>query len=57
MCKFLSKSGGGPFQILFFGGDLTWNDPTVNTHLSFPFTHLIFKISLQFEKSSNIIAI
>ena len=30
MCKFSSKSGGGvPFQISFFWGDLTRNDPTV----------------------------
>ena len=27
MCKFLSKSGGVPFQISFFWGDLTRNDP------------------------------
>ena len=27
MCKFLSKSGGVPFQISFFLGDLTRNDP------------------------------
>ena len=27
MCKFSSKSGGVPFQILFFLGDLTRNDP------------------------------
>ena len=27
MCKFSSKSGGVPFQISFFGGDLTRNDP------------------------------
>ena len=31
MCKFSSKSGGGvPFQISFFLGDLTRNDPMVN---------------------------
>ena len=29
MCKFSSKSGGGPFQISFFLGDLTRNDPCV----------------------------
>ena len=27
MCKFSSKSGGVPFQISFFWGDLTRNDP------------------------------
>ena len=27
MCKFSSKSGGVPFQILSFLGDLTRNDP------------------------------
>ena len=27
MCKFSSKSGGVPFQISFFLGDLTRNDP------------------------------
>ena len=34
MCKFSSKSGGVPFQILFFLGDLTRNDPysTVRTY-------------------------
>ena len=26
MCKFASKSGGVPFQISFFGGDLTRNE-------------------------------
>ena len=30
MCKFSSKSGGVPFQILFFLGDLTRNDPNMN---------------------------
>ena len=30
MCKFSSKSGGVPFQISFFLGDLTRNDPLVN---------------------------
>ena len=30
MCKFSSKSGGVPFQISFFLGDLTRNDPMVN---------------------------
>ena len=29
MCKFSSKSGGVPFQISFFLGDLTRNDPKV----------------------------
>ena len=27
MCKFSSKSGGVPFQISFFWGDLTRNHP------------------------------
>ena len=27
MCKFSSKCGGVPFQISFFLGDLTRNDP------------------------------
>ena len=27
MCKFSSQSGGVPFQISFFLGDLTRNDP------------------------------
>ena len=36
MCKFSSKSGGVPFQISFFLGDLTRNDPYV-----IPLTHLI----------------
>ena len=31
MCKFSSKSGGVPFQISFFLGDLTRNDPI--THI------------------------
>ena len=30
MCKFSSKSGGVPFQISFFLGDLTRNDPLVS---------------------------
>ena len=30
MCKFSSKSGGVPFQISFFLGDLTRNDPHVS---------------------------
>ena len=31
-CKFSSKSGGVPFQISFFWGDLTRNDPaTIST--------------------------
>ena len=31
----LSKSEGVPFQILFFWGDLTWNDPiTIHIHHS-----------------------
>ena len=30
MCKFLSKSGGVPFQSL---GDLTWNDPLVKASI------------------------
>ena len=30
MCKFSSKSGGVPFQPL---GDLTWNDPIVDTYI------------------------
>ena len=30
MCKFSSKSGRVQFQILFFWGDLTWNDPYAN---------------------------
>ena len=30
MCKFSSKSGGVPFQILFFLGDLTRNDHIVH---------------------------
>ena len=29
MCKFSSKSRGVPFQISFFWGDLTRNDPIV----------------------------
>ena len=29
MCKFSSKSGGVPFQISFFLGDLTRNDPVI----------------------------
>ena len=29
MCKFSSKSGGVPFQISFFLGDLTRNDPVM----------------------------
>ena len=34
MCKFSSKYGGGgvPFQISFFLGDLTRNDPTCNSN-------------------------
>ena len=31
MCKFSSKSGGVPFQISFFLGDLTRNDPVSNS--------------------------
>ena len=38
MCKFSSKSGGVPFQISFFLGDLTRNDPRslmgeITTHI------------------------
>ena len=34
MCKFSSKSGGGvPFQISFFLGDLTRNDPLYVTSI------------------------
>ena len=32
MCKFSSKSEGVPFQILFFLGDLTRNDPSAITN-------------------------
>ena len=35
MCKFSSKSGGVPFQISFFLGDLTRNDPIETFHLNF----------------------
>ena len=34
MCKFSSKSGGVPFQISFFLGDLTRNDPCVVFHFN-----------------------
>ena len=36
MCKFSSKSGGVPFQISFFLGDLTRNDPIVRTEHTNP---------------------
>ena len=32
MCKFLSKSEGVPFQISFYLGDLTRNDPSAITN-------------------------
>ena len=31
MYTILSKSEGVPFQISFFLGDLTWNDPSIKT--------------------------
>ena len=33
MCNFSSKSGVVPFQISFFLGDLTRNDPSTSTHI------------------------
>ena len=41
MCKFSSKSGGVPFQISFFLGDLTRNDP-----MEISITHYHYEIIL-----------
>ena len=41
MCKFSSKSGGVPFQISFFLGDLTRNDPSSKIEINFSFKGLL----------------
>ena len=55
MCKFSSKSGGVPFQISFFWGDLTRNDPATASALKAArWDHLngILQTSLD-EKNTN----
>ena len=40
MYTILSKSEGVPFQISFFLGDLTWNDPNVKHDLKYCLEHV-----------------
>ena len=59
MCKFSSKSGGVPFQISLFLGDLTRNDPVVlYTWHKASIAKVVFLLKqviqvLQFQKLDN----
>ena len=50
MCKFSSKSGGVPFQISFFLGDLTRNDPN---EIVFTCAKIVNKYELSIYKGTG----